>query len=52
MPESRTTPFDKWWESDGRFYDPDFSEVDWFDKRKELAEYAFRSGWQAGVDSK
>lgn len=33
--------FDEWWESDGRFYDPDWSDVDWYDKRKSLAEYAW-----------
>ena len=33
--------FDVWWEKDGRFYDPDFSEVPWFDKRQSLAEYAW-----------
>jgi hypothetical protein len=37
--------FEDWWEADGRFFDPDFSEVPWFDKRKDLAEYAWhRSG--------
>ena len=33
--------FDAWWESDGKFYDPDWSDVPWYDKRKSLAEYAW-----------
>lgn len=33
--------FESWWASDGRFIDPDTSDVDWFDKRKELAALAF-----------
>jgi hypothetical protein len=39
--------FEEWWNRVGRFYDPDTEDVPWFDKRKELAELAFRSGWQS-----
>lgn len=51
MINMRSTPFDEWWESKGKFFDPDTSDVPWFDKRKDLAEYAFRAGWQ-GVNDK
>lgn len=37
-------PFDEWWGSVGRFYDPDTADVDWYDKRKELADLAFSAG--------
>lgn len=33
--------FQDWWNSDGRFLDPDTSDVPWFDKREALAEYAY-----------
>jgi hypothetical protein len=36
--------FDKWWESSGKYYDPDTDDVPWFDKRKELASVAFFAG--------
>jgi hypothetical protein len=39
-----TDDFDAWWAKDGKFYDPDFSEVPWYDKRKGLAEYAYERG--------
>lgn len=39
MPE----PFDEWWNRDGRFYDPDTTDVPWYDKRKALAERAFHA---------
>jgi hypothetical protein len=48
----RTNPFEGWWQSVGKFFDPDTSEVPWFDKRKDLAEYAFRAGWQSATDEK
>ena len=38
------TEFDDWWIADGKFFDPDFSEIPWFDKRKDLAEYAWHRG--------
>jgi hypothetical protein len=42
---STTTPdFDDWWQADGKFFDPDTDDVPWFDKRKELAEYAYQRG--------
>lgn len=37
-----------WWHREGRYYDPDFSEVPWFDKRKFLAEKAFDAGVAQG----
>lgn len=39
--ERATEDFESWWTSDGRFIDPDTSDVPWFDKRKELAALAF-----------
>lgn len=36
--------FDTWWLAEGRFLDPDTEDVPWFDKRKGLAELAFRAG--------
>ncbi len=33
--------FEDWWTRDGRFIDPDTSDVPWFDKRKGLAARAF-----------
>ena len=44
------TNFDDWWNQDGKYFDPDTEDVPWFDKRKDLAEYAFRRGWQGAVD--
>lgn len=41
--------FETWWEKDGRFYDPDTEDVPWFDKRKDLAEIAFRKGVEIGM---
>ena len=41
--------FEKWWEDDGRMYDPDTEDVPWFDKRKELAELAFAKGVEIGM---
>ncbi len=40
-PAKKWATFDEWWEQDGRFYDPDWSDVPWYDKRKSLAEYAW-----------
>jgi hypothetical protein len=50
LPQPRTgESFDDWWQRDGKFYDPDTDDVPWFDKRKELAEYAWhRRGEQNG----
>ena len=33
--------FEQWWKREGISYDPDTSDVPWFDKRKELARKAF-----------
>lgn len=35
--------FDAWWFREGQYLDPDTDDVPWFDKRKALAEYAFRA---------
>ncbi len=29
--------FEEWWNNQGQFIDPDFSDVPWIDKRKELS---------------
>jgi hypothetical protein len=42
--------FEKWWQKDGRFYDPDTSDIPWFDKRKELAGYAFAAALSSSGD--
>lgn len=34
----------QWWDRDGRYIDPDFSEVDWYAKRGALARGAFEAG--------
>lgn len=51
---TRLTPdelaFEKWWQDDGVFYDPDTDDVPWYDKRKELAAYAYRAR-QAELES-
>jgi hypothetical protein len=46
---SSTQPetFDDWWQRDGRYFDPDTDDVPWFDKRKELAEYAWHRAKEA-----
>lgn len=41
--------FEKWWSEDGRLYDPDTADVHWYDKRRELAEYAFAKGVEIGM---
>lgn len=41
--------FDKWWSEDGRMYDPDTEDVPCFDKRKDLAELAFKKGVEIGM---
>lgn len=33
--------FDEWWGREGRFIDPDTSDIPWYDKRRALAEHAF-----------
>lgn len=43
-PDANEQKFEAWWSTDGRFIDPDTSDVDWFDKRKELAAVAFLAG--------
>lgn len=36
--------FEDWWNKNGKYYDPDTSDISWFDKRKDLAAYAFDAG--------
>ena len=40
----RATDFDMWWQSHGKVFDPDTEDVSWFDKRKDLAEFAYSQG--------
>lgn len=35
--------FAEWWNRKGKFIDPDTEDIPWFDKRKALAEEAFRA---------
>ena len=50
MPKKSVTNIDKlaqeWWKSDGVYIDPDTEDVDWFDKRRELAQIAFIAGYK------
>ena len=45
------TQFDDWWQKDGKFFDPDFSEVPWYDKREQLAEYAWHRATQPLIEA-
>lgn len=38
--------FEDWWSRDGKYIDPDTSDVPWFDKRKGLAAQAFDAAMQ------
>lgn len=40
--------FDEWWNNEGRFIDPDTSDVPWFDKREALCHAAFEAAIEAG----
>jgi uncharacterized coiled-coil DUF342 family protein len=42
---------EEWWSEDGKYIDPDTSDVGWFDKRGELAMLAFIKGYRIGRDS-
>ncbi len=50
MPKNTGTNLDKlaqeWWKADGVYIDPDTEDVDWFDKRRELAQFAFIAGYK------
>jgi hypothetical protein len=35
---------EEWWRKDGVYIDPDTEDVDWYDKRAELAKIAFMAG--------
>lgn len=39
--------FNRWWEREGVSLDPDTQDVPWFDKRRALAEMAFRAALHA-----
>lgn len=39
----------EWWQTEGRYIDPDTAEVDWYDKRGELAQFAFIAGFTEGM---
>jgi hypothetical protein len=45
--QPRWSDFDEWWQCDGKYFDPDTDDVPWFDKRKELAEYAWHRAKEA-----
>ncbi len=39
----------EWWRCDGAYIDPDTDEVDWYEKRVELAKLAFIAGYRKGA---
>ena len=43
---------EEWWRADGVYIDPDTEEVDWFDKRRELAQLAFIAGFNKATEVK
>jgi hypothetical protein len=43
MPRDQIDDFQIWWMKDGAYYDPDTEDIPWFDKRKELAAYAWNA---------
>lgn len=45
----RYVNFSQWWEAEGKCYDPATSDVPWFDKRKALAEAAFKVSRQRPI---
>jgi hypothetical protein len=46
VPNCDKLAFD-WWRTEGIYIDPDTEEIDWHDKRAELAQIAFVAGWKA-----
>ena len=40
----------EWWRSEGIYIDPDTEDVDWYDKRSELAQIAFIAGYKAALE--
>ena len=40
-----TALFEEWWDAEGKYIDPDIDSVPWFDKRKELAGFAYMAGY-------
>lgn len=43
--------FSEAWNSNLRLIDPDTSDVDWFHKRRALAEYVYLAGWKQAIES-
>ncbi len=41
--------FEKWWSEDGKYLDPDTSDVSWYDKREALSHIAFDEGIKIGM---
>lgn len=40
--QSADDAFDDWWDRVGQSFDPDTSDVPWYDKRRELARKAYK----------
>jgi hypothetical protein len=47
--EAMKVGFEKWWDEQGRFLDPDTEDVPWYDKREALANLAFDEGVKIGM---
>lgn len=39
----------EWWRTEGTYIDPDTEDVDWYDKRSELAQMAYIAGFKQGA---
>lgn len=54
MPKIKPVADDKaaraWWLKDGVYIDPDTEDVDWYDKRAELAQMAYIAGYKRGTE--
>ena len=42
----------EWWRTDGLYIDPDTEDVDWYDKRDELAKMAYVAGYKKAMESR
>jgi hypothetical protein len=42
----------EWWRTDGIYIDPDSDELDWYDKRQELAKSAFVAGYKRAMETR
>lgn len=40
----------EWWRTEGIYIDPDTEDVDWYDKRAELAQMAYIAGYKRGTE--